>query len=788
MDAVAYISSNDIRDALSSLIHPTADERGFDSLCALYLVDEIRNHPDFPPTKKARKFAVFELLGDLIEEKLIYERGLHNIQYAEPEKSLEVALSRIQQDNLTDSMSLLGWSLLYYCYIQVDLNISFDCFAETIGLVERSLRRYRKHAIKRLHNELLLREQKARKQYKARRLLSRLPSVVSSKLIGRQRETEQIYTLIADIKSPTILVTGAVGVGKTALVAKIIQSMLRIGKPYAPQFLCWLEDPRSSDYVIDWLHLDIGFESEQSNLQEWLMMYPTIVVLDNANSLIEDDFGMKQLLEQLNPALVFIVTSSYVVLDGLDSIIVLHELSKSDSMAYLQYLQHSSLFHMPELTEMEQTSVFEVAGGNPRAVMLTAQLLNLGLIEGPSSHDIIHDLYHKAIQYLSSGEILAWCAFVLCPSGLIHLADLFKVWGRLILPDHVHNLAVHFIVESGRKLKTFRLPHSARQFIIQAYNSNDDTYKKAVHVLLSDLSNADNNAFVFKVINYILGLRWISIDTELQNKLLSKFTLEAGGGDLMELHAQAVVLPYAISLRRRGKFAESLSILDNLVHESGRSGDFETQAFVCLEKAILLRLTGEYEPAVTLFENVKRAAERYGNELIRQRVLLDFAQVEIDRMDGNRALSQLEALQPVKKLPLRWHFLMAETYLLDEQVDIAYQISRDLITHVEDDRSRLGWIQALLGRCEMQRSNYDVANYHFKIALTYFDEQLDMVAYTRSLSNLGAAQTNLAAFDEAHINLAKAQKLQQIIGDGLGLVTTNYNLDVLRKFRNGATK
>ena len=789
MDAALYISSDDIRNALNSLIHPTSDDRSFESLCALYLVDEICDHPDFPPTDRARQFAVYELLRQLIEEKLIHERALHNIQYTEDVKSVEVALERIQDDNLTESMSLIGWSLLDYCYIQVDLNISFERFAETIGLHERSLRRYRTRAIEHLHAELLSHEQAARKRLKERRLLSQLPLVLPQRLYGRTEEMSRVSAAIDNDFASTVVVTGAAGVGKTAFVQTIVQSMIKERKPLTIEFVCWIDEPQSVDDVLDRVWFAVGFENGEANLREWFMMYPAIIVVDNADDLVEDHSAMRRLFSELSPAQVIITLSSFVVLDRVSTNIVLHELAEQDALAYLDDLQQRGTFHVPDLTEAEQGAVLNIAGGNPYLIMMTAQLLNLGMVESSSSHEIISNLYNRVLDRLSTGSIRAWCAFVLCPVESIQLADLLTVWDDAINRDDVHALAVYHVIEPGNELETFRLTRSGRRFITQSYSQ----FKSHIEDLLAEMVTRHTSPFVFKVIDCVLGPQWLKVDAKLQSTLLDRLTstqvmlgkepveelLEPSGGLMMQ-----VSLPYAVSLRRRGRFTESLGVLDNLIRDTGMLGEFEAQATIQLEKAVLLRLIGEYELAVALFEDVQQAARRYESRAIEQRAALELAQVAIDRMEGNQALFWLESLQNAQNLPLRWHFLMAEAYLLEGQIDMAYQIAQDLIEQVEHDRSRLGRVQVLLGRCEMKRSNYTLADYHFKVALTYFDEQLDSIAYARALSNLGAVQTYLAAFDEARANLAKAHKHQQIMGDGLGLTTTIHNVETLRKFRN----
>jgi len=57
------------------------------------------------------------------------------------------AVQDIQHDALTQSTSLIGWSLLYHIHIRPDLNITYALFAKLISVDPRTVRRYKEQAI-----------------------------------------------------------------------------------------------------------------------------------------------------------------------------------------------------------------------------------------------------------------------------------------------------------------------------------------------------------------------------------------------------------------------------------------------------------------------------------------------------------------------------------------------------------------------------------------------------------------------------------------------------------------
>ena len=106
------------------------------------------------------EYTVHHVLNALIEKELQQQRYVLNIPHRPflELKTRQQALAGIQQDALTQSNQLIGWSLLYHIYFRREFNITLSLFAELIHVENRTLRRYKSHAVSLLLRSLLAAE------------------------------------------------------------------------------------------------------------------------------------------------------------------------------------------------------------------------------------------------------------------------------------------------------------------------------------------------------------------------------------------------------------------------------------------------------------------------------------------------------------------------------------------------------------------------------------------------------------------------------------------------------
>lgn len=154
---LSTITEKNVRTALDILIYSSNMHLTLE-LHQLTLVEKFLMDANFPPSPYNRNFALSYLLTSIITDKLTHCRSvLHQIR-PQQEKTLNDAQTAIRADIQTANLELIGWSILYYRYVQIDLGISPRSISQIASVDERTVRRYQQHGIRRLTVCLLERE------------------------------------------------------------------------------------------------------------------------------------------------------------------------------------------------------------------------------------------------------------------------------------------------------------------------------------------------------------------------------------------------------------------------------------------------------------------------------------------------------------------------------------------------------------------------------------------------------------------------------------------------------
>ncbi len=138
---------------------------------------------------------------------------------------------------------------------------------------------------------------------------SRLPALPSA-LIGRSAELEQLNSMVADQAVRLVTITGPGGVGKTSLALTLAQQLIDSGHVLSFIALTPLE---SVDQLLAAIATALGGIPDQqrvllAQVANLLQAQPHILVLDNAEHLLDSAAVIAELLEQA-PATTILVTS-----------------------------------------------------------------------------------------------------------------------------------------------------------------------------------------------------------------------------------------------------------------------------------------------------------------------------------------------------------------------------------------------------------------------------------------------------------------------------------------------
>lgn len=221
------ISEDSVREALDSFISPTTRLTPDHPLCTLLMVDMFLSNPHLPKIDNAREFAVHHLLIDFITTEYTRQRAVFNLSSPKNIVKLEDATREILEDVALDSLELMAWCVLYFIYVRVDFSLSLPALSKKIGLVARTLRRYRANGISKLTTFIIMKEWETRTTQQYTRIISQLPEVKPVRLIGRDAELERIQYVIQRKQNAHILISGAIGIGKSVLVQESIRTLLK---------------------------------------------------------------------------------------------------------------------------------------------------------------------------------------------------------------------------------------------------------------------------------------------------------------------------------------------------------------------------------------------------------------------------------------------------------------------------------------------------------------------------------------------------------------------------------
>ncbi len=768
-----FISTENVRAALEALLYTSA-EKAPGPLQHLWLVDHYLANPNLPRIQHSRDFALSAILTALIFDELRTQRHNLGLQPFHPDMSAKHLLAALAADGAA-SPELIGWDWLYCRYVRVDLNISQRVFCSALHLDERTLRRYQQHAYKRVTEKLIQAERAARADERKRRLLGELPAYNRRPFIARDNLLDHLQFVLQS--SPHVLLTGAAGVGKTALAHALLCRQIETD---AFEQLIWIGQPETTALSRHQIYEATisKLESGRYRLQDYLRLYRVAVVLDGIEHLAADE--LHSLLDELAGAQVILTSRQHVTLPDCAHISV-PELNPADAVAlFRKWLE----INYPHQEDWPDETLWQSVGGNPLAISLMAQ--NLPLFEPKTLiARSIEQLFAEHYAHLTPAVIRAWFAFALCPPGAVSVDDLLNIWPAQISREAVAELlGKHLLEPAGFTQTACILTNAARHFII---GQNHDAARAVVHELTDSLDATHPPAsYLYDILEHILLTGWPEIDTRQRQGWINTIWREGlrRGHYAVWKHLfqardlfldTAAQIAYAVCLRRVGEWELSQQVLETAIFQAGRLGAFLDQASASVELAVLLRYRGAYERAVVLLTRAEHSVRRYQDENLLQAIEVEKAQIAVDRGDAHGAQAILSTLPQTR----RARFLLAETWLLQGQVEPCRVIARQLVFETADNAGELASAYTLLARADEQAEDWEAAQRHFSSAVTLLETLRDPFALARAQVNLGALMIRSEAWDEARRLFATAEIIQEQLNDRVALEVTRHNLRLL---------
>ena len=231
---------------------------------------------------------------------------------------------------------------------------------------------------------------------------SNLPPKTYRKFIGRKKQLNQIIKIICDPDNlPIISIIGLGGMGKTALAREVAEYC---HTKNIFDYIIWtsakqehfigekiVRDSDSvgfrefEDLLNDIAHhygkfdiLDKLLNEKQSTVKQLLMSQRTLIVLDNLESVSNQNKVVKQLFHILGKSKVLITSRKHIDFQHL-SVIDLSELSKKESLAFLQ--GETQRFATFSINNENLEKISKATGGLPLAMKLVIGQLYDGQLE-----------------------------------------------------------------------------------------------------------------------------------------------------------------------------------------------------------------------------------------------------------------------------------------------------------------------------------------------------------------------------------------------------------------------
>jgi len=811
------VDEGDIRSALERFRQ--AERLGDNGLSHLVLVRQ-RIGTEGPGIHDVQlEIAISDLLHAIITEQTSTLRNAQGIETI-PDQNRAQVEQVIRRDFACANAELEAWSLLYYRYVRLDLNLQVQDLALILGISDRQIRRRMAHGFFRLTFEISRLEQGMRQRHRRLWLELRLPSLSYGQLFGIDSARLSLEEALQAGFSQPIVVCGAGGSGKSTLVHAVLRQAISVNRL---EDLAWvtLSNPTSYGMLVGRLAHVLGymhFEFEQlTHIEHTLRMHLserlTAVVVDNADYLEGYPDPLPRLAQLARPG--WLLATARQVPSRPQAIyqVPLSPLAHTDFRELLLY--HVRLRRLPlrKLVEERIDALYKTAGGNPLAgqmllthlAALPAERATKRLYElTDSGESILQALYQKGWDELSGVAQRTAIILQAFPGNLASYGDLQQVSSMLASQlDHgIEELARSSwidVVEGPR----YRLQPLARQFIAAQIQDAPlhAAYLTALERWLKQPAE-DYQADAIGQSLIILGQQMTSglLHDDPAALIIELAPLARRSGQwlvwsvflerllaLRELHktsrheAARILLELGVALRWLGAHGQAAQRLSQAAEGFGAVGDFVGQAEALVELGQVYTIAQQSQHAYTAYQRAASVAMRYDVQALRRRALEGLAEVMLAMSRPEGALDFLQQAYTLLDEDSQQGTLlslMGVTLLQLDRAGEAVKMHRQALDALREEGNlpREARARLRLAAAYEAYGNVPAALDELRNALSLMRALGDILGTARGLNNLGAIFARSEMLLEAQQAWTEALNLQQRLGDQVGMAHTLYNL------------
>lgn len=785
-----------------------------------------------PHTNRDIGLELGEALADLIEQNLSHHRRVEGLP-PPTDGDREVSLDELRADFTRENAELEAWSVLYYRYARMDLDLAAQTIANELNIDERQVRRRAQHGYRRLAEAISRLERTARAENWQLWMLTKLPPAMYTDLFGLSERLEALINLLTGVNSPhVIILVGPGGIGKTTLARAAARHLIEQTRFDDFAWLT-LEGPVAYRTLLTDLARDLGYphfadeemRNLEANLQVRLAQIPTLVVIDSLRYLDEWQEHLPRLGALIGPGCLLLASRRHPAANAPAHIYPVTRLPLEDFTGLLYATARQQRMSRTEKLDDGTVSLIDqLTEGNPLAGRLIVyqlkvfppervldNLANLKLRNGTGLFDA---LFQPAWEAVGENAQIVALALAIRPGGMAGWPELDE---SLELPaeridDALRRLADVCLIDVLGDEPHYVMGSMARQFVqgqaeqpplwdyyqrlldktVESYDvppDEPDDRPPAPPNLISLLRRQINlrkpsNTLVSRVLDYAPAAR------QTGQWLVWRDVLEQTIDHIRELGASSNYLAPAlvelgITRRWLGEYQAAQEAFEEAVQAAGQGDDFIVRARALLEAGRLYEVLGQSGLAFEAYQHAARAGYRYGQTGLRRQALNGLVGLALGNERIEEALALLDqVLETFGEEEPDGQTLAAlgTAYLETGEIEtaIAYQQQALDTFHRQGDLPHLARSHMRLGIAYHQAGDSDRAFEHLQSGLNLMRTLGDVLGLSRLLNNLGVVHADQIQQDSALAVWQEAFSLQELIDDQIGMAYTCYNLADLR--------
>lgn len=742
-------------------------------------------HPiDTPRSIAALDTIIFRRLANLIRRRLNQHRNFYGLPAVKP----HVDSADAKQDFQFGNTELEAWSVLYYRYVRVDLDLSLDQLEALTRQDRRTLHRRQSKGMSRLTHDLTRRELRARTRQRQIALRTQLPLPFAPQLVGRSELMASALTwLVAPDPPRHLMLYGAPGVGKSALALALAHQLI---EQQIVQNVVWIS---YSPILSEQIAVRLGISSEldgnldsRAMLSTYLQRVDTLVVIDDAQPLVEDVQAWNTVLRTLGAARLLICAATPGAPDPLDVPCI--RVPDLDKAAALDLLAREVARSHRTISEEHISRIYDELGGNPRGLRLA---LSAGRHYSPQP--ISAELYGAVWAKASLAAQLLWLILALCPSRCAEselqrmLAEEADAAEAL---DDLSRLSVIEVESEQPEVILFPLARAYAETVLQ-----DETQyavsRRAVEITHDGLMAQPDaaaclhlldrmqRAFMPAALRLDLAYSFAPIVEHAGAWLQWRSYLESLRDETSGADRLWIGLHLGLTYRWLTQWDDATYLLSAVIEDAGRVGAFDMQARAMTELAVVHRLQRRTDVVAELLDRAESYYRRHQDKDGIEQITSEYVQMALDM--GNARLAQEYLDRMGQDLSPRLLNLAALTALRADDPLRALDFAQVAQNELSEDLPRLGRTLALIGQIHYRLGNWATAVNYLVYALALMEEQHDLLGHARTRLNLSAiylSRGNLrAALRYLHGLPAELERL----GDVVSLEAALNNLRMLNE-------